>query len=167
MDSILTTLQQIRNAQKRQGFTIFDSVPQTVLVEIERELGRKLPAEIHTFYSQCSGFWGDTDLFRVLSPADILEEIRCSRAVHLNQLRFPIADYMIFSDTWDLLLDEQNPEVYYIINDNHQTEEDVVLTSSLPEFISRFLADGVFGQDGNGGLYGWREVIKAQADGPA
>ncbi|MET4108640.1 hypothetical protein [Hymenobacter sp. UYP22] len=100
-----------------------------------------------------------------MSPADILEEIRHARGAHPDRLRFPIADYMIFSDTWDLLLDEQNPEVYYIVNNNHKTEEDVILTSSLPEFISRFLADGVWGQNGDGGLYGWRETIKAQTNG--
>lgn len=161
MKSILATLQQIQEERRERGFTIFDIAPQSALTDIEQELGRKLPIEIHAFYSQCGGFWDDEDLFRILSPVDILEEVRHARVAHPVRLRFPIADYMIFSDTWDLLLDKQDSEIYYIVNNNHKTEEDVVLTSSLTEFIDRFLAEGVFGKGENDGLYGWREAIKA------
>ncbi|MET4105348.1 SMI1/KNR4 family protein [Hymenobacter sp. UYP22] len=62
MKSILVALQQIQEEPRKYGFTIFDTVPQSALTDIEQELGRKLPTEIRAFYSQWGGFWDDEDL---------------------------------------------------------------------------------------------------------
>ncbi|MCR5888610.1 SMI1/KNR4 family protein [Hymenobacter sp. J193] len=158
MVSLPHLLQQIRDARERLDVCFHDE-SQHHMAKVEAKLGRQLPEEIRAFYLQCPGFWTNDCLFRVLSMSDILTEIERPAAPNTN-LHFPIADYMIFSDVWEVVLDEENPARYVIVNSNHHTEESVVLTDSLYEFVNKFLEGGIFGGEEGEGLYGWRERLK-------
>ncbi|TYZ13274.1 SMI1/KNR4 family protein [Hymenobacter lutimineralis] len=161
MFSLPALLQQIQDARKRLDVEFHLNETQSCIAEVEARLNRRLPEEIRAFYAQCPGFWTNDGLFRVLSMADILVELEVPAATSSNTKRhFPVADYMIFSDVWEVVLDEGNSARYVIVNSNHHTEEPVVLTDSLYEFINKFLREGVFEGEEVEGLYGWRKRLK-------
>ena len=65
---------------------------------------------------------------------------------------FHFAEYMIYADMWSLRRkDDGNFEIF------NKGETEVVLTSSLQEFLERFLQGNVFEE---GGLYDWHKEKK-------
>ena len=65
---------------------------------------------------------------------------------------------MIYSDVWQLDINPENYNDYKIIYNDPYNK--LVLTTSLAEFISRFLEGGVFDKRG---LYEWHDEIEAQS----
>lgn len=63
---------------------------------------------------------------------------------------------MTYSDMLVLEIDHNNHNDYWIYNIN-QYNEKIVLTTSLSEFLKRFLDAGVFRSNG---LYEWGEAIR-------
>lgn len=113
----------------------------------EQQLGFNLPPDFVSFYTICNGFSCDEDLFNIIPLGDIRQHPEDYGA---NWFYF--SEYMIYSDTWGLRL---NPDGRYeIFNGSYPT---IVMTSSLEEFLNRFLTGNVFD---TGGLYDWLEELK-------
>lgn len=66
--------------------------------------------------------------------------------------RICFAEYMIYSDMWEL---KRLPYNGYIITNTADTE--ITLTNSLSAFLERFLQGNVFDP---GGLYDWHDEVK-------
>lgn len=117
---------------------------------LEQALNRKLPADFVNFYLQANGFETTDYLFRVLPIAEIIDY---HKELVTNEIY--IADYMIYTDNWRIVLEDDDTENYRIVNDNHGAEETITLTNSLFEFLNRYvIGDGVLSDNG---LYTWRE----------
>jgi len=141
-------IEAIANKQKLLGGCLLHP-PATLneIAEFESQLGFELPPDFVEFYSICNGFECTDDIFTMIPLQNVL---RHKNDFGKNWLHF--AEYMIYSDMWSLkkLTDNQ----YLIIN---RGENEIGLTSSLTEFLQRFLQGGVFEK---GGLYDWHEEIK-------
>jgi len=121
------------------------------IFKLEESVNQKLPNDILDFYSFCNGFESDDFLFRAIPILEILEY-----KAELDTSSFYFAEYMIYSDSWTIRL--KSEEEYSIINGNHDTEEELVLTHSLYKYIEKYLTEeGIFGDNG---LYSWFEEIK-------
>ena len=72
---------------------------------------------------------------------------------HYGNNWFHFSEYMIYSDMWGLRV--LNSNQYEIFNDGLN----ITLTSSLSEFLQRFLYGNVFE---TGGLYDWQNELKNQ-----
>lgn len=119
------------------------------LRKFERKTGLLLPADFREFYSVCDGFSCDEDLFNMIPLEDVLDDKR-----NFGKNWFCFSEYMVYSEVWILRLgDGGKPE---ILNDAYPG---LVLTSSLHEFLERFLLGNVFDP---GGLYEWQEGLQAK-----
>ncbi len=85
----------------------------------------------------------------MMSLEDVLDDKR-----DFGKDWFYFSEYMVYSDLWALRLGAGGkPE---IVNDAYPG---LVLTSSLHEFLERFLLGNVFDP---GGLYEWQEKLNAK-----
>ncbi|KAA9339271.1 hypothetical protein F0P96_01200 [Hymenobacter busanensis] len=116
-------------------------------------MGRPLPPDIAAFYRFCNGFETDDALFKLKSIDWILEF-----SSRLAEPRFELADYMVSSDVWEVVLHPTDVASYSIVNANHGSDIEVVLTTSLFDFISRYLD-----MEGHYDLYQWYEVEKSRS----
>src|SRR5215204_7726801 len=119
----------IQQKHKVNGVTINPPASQLELQNFERKVGFELPADFKDFYSICNGFDCIEDIFRIIALGDILEDEQ-----HYGDNWFHFAEYMIYSDMWSLR--RRDDGQYEIFN---QSDVEVVLTSSLQEFLVRFL----------------------------
>ena len=71
-----------------------------------------------------------------------------------NDEPLPLAEYMIYVETWHLVMNPTNPNNYYIPIPELQGKG--VLTRSLAAFIERFLKGGLHDE---GGLLSWVEEL--------
>lgn len=125
--------------------------PATVedIAKLEIAVDQKLPQEIKDYYSYCNGFDSNDWLFNLLS----IEQILYYKS-ELEISEFYFAEYMIYSDNWNIKLESENS--FSINNSNHGTGAQVVLTDSIYEFLERYLnSDGVLSAEI--GLYKWYE----------
>jgi hypothetical protein len=125
----------------------------TSLVQyFEKEMHLILPNDFKAFFSFCNGFESKEDMFRMMPLDEILE----SKSEYAPS-EFFIAEYLIYSDMWQVNFDNSDTSKYQIFNINGDNQK-LNLTNSLALFIQRFLQGGVFGKDG---LYEWHEAVKA------
>jgi len=121
------------------------------LIDFEGKLKCPLPDDMKALYRFCNGFESAEDIFRIIP----LEEITITRPQpDRNSLSF--AEYMIYSDSWEIDFNQSSPNDYCISNNGTRFRQ---LTNSLAEFLERFLAAGVFGK---GGLYVWHDEVDIQ-----
>ncbi len=113
----------------------------------ERRTGFILPADFIEFYTICNGFACNEDLFNMT---------RLSEITDYGTNWFHFAEYMIYADMWGLTRTSDGE--YEIFQGNYPG---VFMTSSLEEFLTRFLAGNVFEP---GGLYDWLEVLKGKGN---
>lgn len=144
------TIKEIVNAIERKhradGIVLNPPNASYEIESFERTIGFVLPADFKEFYSICNGLECDEDIFRIMPLEEILEYER-----YRGKDWFDFAEYMIYSDAWALRRCANG--VYELCN---TTVTEIVLTSSLREFLQRFLTGGVFG---NGGLYDWQKEL--------
>jgi hypothetical protein len=131
--------------------TLYPPASEQELINFEQQLKCPLPDDIKTFYLFCNGFESADDLFRIIP----LEEIADRLSEHKPNC-FYFAEYMIYCDMWEVEINPSNPNEYWISN---QGKAFRLLTQSLPDFLGRFLAKGVFG---DGGLYTWHDEVDIQ-----
>lgn len=146
---ILSAIQQKHSAT---GITINPPASVAAIERFERNLGFELPADFKEFYSICDGFECEEDQFIMVPLYDILMGHE-----HNGKDYFHFAEYMTYSDMWAMRIKEANS--YEIFNLSYT---DIILTSSLQEFLSRFLQGNVFDK---GGLYDWHDEVKAKTTG--
>ena len=107
-----------------------------------------MPTDFKEFYLICNGFECTEGIFKIIALNDALRYEQ-----DYGKDWFHFAEYMIYSDMWSLRRKEDNK--YEVFN---KGETEVMLTSSLQEFLEHFLQGNVFEQ---GGLYDWHEELKA------
>lgn len=133
------------------GITLFPPASLQELAAFEHRLNCPLPDDLKTLYLFCNGLESAEDVFRIV-PLDEITD----RLAAYKPNSFVFAEYMTYCDMWTIEINPANPNDYNISN-----QGDVVraLTSSLAEFLDRFLMGGVFGE---GGLYEWHEEVDLQ-----
>ncbi|GAB3823484.1 SMI1/KNR4 family protein [Hymenobacter jeollabukensis] len=153
MITLQAIIDKLRANQHRLGIELNPPAPEAAIQQLEQALGRPLPPDIAAFYRYCNGFECVQDFLFKINPIDWILEFSGQLAAQ----RFEVADYLISSDVWEVVLDPTDLARYRIINANHGMEAEVTLTDSLYAFISRYL-------DGEGylDLYQWYEQVKQQ-----
>ena len=149
---ITAVINLLKNYTGPFELTLKSGASEELIAEVEQTYGIVLPDDFKTFYRFTNGFEMDEDMFNMISLTDLVSE------KSTYNLPLCIAEYMIYSDTWELKINQHNSNDYQIINRDHDGDE-LVLTNSLAEFIIRFLRGGVFD---SGGLYDWHEEIRAK-----
>ena len=137
----------IEKKHKENGITISPPATEREIQNFERKIGFELPADFKEFYSICNGFECTEDIFKMIPLEDVLRYNQ-----DYGKTWFHFAEYMIYSDMWSLR--KRDNGKYEIFN---KSDIEVVLTSSLHEFLQRFLQGNVFDK---GGLYDWHEEVK-------
>lgn len=143
-------MQEIINAivQKHRDSGIDINPPASLLeiADFENSTGFLLPTDFKEFYLRCNGFGCNEDIFNVLSLSDMRQYSQ-----DYGDNWFYFSEYMLYSDMWGLRLTATGQ--YEIFNGSYP---DKAMTSSLSEFLSRFLKGNVFEK---GGLYEWQEEL--------
>jgi SMI1 / KNR4 family (SUKH-1) len=135
------------------GLKLHNGAKEELISKVEAIYGITLPDDFKILYRFTDGFETDEDMFNMIP----LEEIIETKDRHKGDPLY-IAEYMIYCDMWSLEIDPNNADLYSISTVDFHIGK-VVLTDSLGDFIARFLKDGVFE---TGGLYFWRDQIKAK-----
>ncbi len=138
----------IKQKHRTSGIKIFPPATEQEIIAFEQGIGFPLPIEFREFYTTCSGFECDEDIFNVTPLTRVMQY-----QVDYGHNWFHFAEYMIVSDSWGVRLTEEGQ--CEIFNGSYP---DFVLTSSLKEFLGSFLLGNVFDP---GGLYDWEEQKKA------
>jgi hypothetical protein len=141
-------IDSIKKKHQVAGIDIFPSAPLSRILSFEKAIGFALPSDFKEFYSICDGFSCNEDIFNMISLGEIMEYQE-----HYGNNWFHFSEYMIYSDMWGLRV--LNSNQYEIFNDGLN----ITLTSSLSEFLQRFLYGNVFE---TGGLYDWQNELKNQ-----
>jgi len=144
MEEVIAAIYQ---KHKDYGITLNPPASEQEIQEFERKIGFSLPVDFKEFYSICNGFECTEDIFKMVSLEDALLHEQ-----DYGKNWFYFADYMIYCDTWSLRKKDNGR--YEIFN---RGETEIVLTTSLLEFLERFLQGNVFDK---GGLYDWQEELK-------
>jgi hypothetical protein len=116
---------------------------------LERQVGFSLPTDFKTFYTLCNGFECNEDIFTITPLSDIVQWQQ-----DFGPNWFYFAEYMMYSEKWGMQLTGDGQ--YVIFNGDYP---ELTLTSSLHEFLARFLQGNVFDP---GGLSPWLEEIRAK-----
>lgn len=140
-------IESIRQKQKESGVDINAPAISADIDAFEQQIGFPLPADFREFYSICNGFGCNEDIFNMIPLSDIRHY---SDDVGRNWFYF--SEYMIYSDMWGLRLAFSGQ--YEIFNGSYPF---IIMTSSLEEFLNRFLKGNVFD---SGGLYEWHEELE-------
>lgn len=156
MNATATIIEMLQD-EKYQGLGIRLNPPAPVreIEYLEKLLEHTLPPDLRNFYLTVNGFETNDDMFRVLPVHEVIEY---KYYLHNNRINF--AEYMLYCDTWDLMLDDTKREGYMIVNRDPEHERDVVLAHSIYEFLERYLING--GIRGEFGLLGWCDRLKAR-----
>jgi hypothetical protein len=151
--TIQSAIEQLQNYKGPVGLSLHPGADDAMLQAVENTYNITLPDDFKEFYRFADGFETDEDIFNMIPLKYIIENKH-----RKGGAAFYIAEYMIYSDMWQLEINPDNCNDYKIIiwaNNNK-----LVLTNSLGEFISRFLKGGVFG---TGGLYEWQDEVELQS----
>ena len=137
--------------QAGRHITLFPPATNSGINNFEAIIKAPLPQDIRQFYLFSNGMDTLDWLFRLLPLEEILEQ-----GLRFGPHQFIFAEYMIYSDTWQIYLDPINPAAYSIRNEVVAPP----LTQSLAIFLERFLANGLFGPRGIYDLH--QEVVNAR-----
>ncbi len=137
----------IKIKHSESGITINPPATVADIHNFENSIGFELPSDFKEFYSICNGFECSEDIFKMITLEDALLNEQGHGADWYH-----FAEYMIYSDTWSLRIKQDGQ--YKIFNEG---ETEIILSSSLHEFLERYLKGNVFAK---GGLYEWHEELK-------
>lgn len=105
-----------------------------------------MPNDFRAFYLTCNGIGCNEDIFNIIP----LQDIRQHQQAH-GANWFYFSEYMIYSDMWGLR--RSTTGQFEIFNGSYP---DKTITTSLKEFLQRFLTGNVFD---NGGLNEWHNEL--------
>jgi len=145
ISNIITTL---ATRQADESITLFLPATSTQISHFEAIIKAPLPEDIRQFYLFSNGLDTLDWLFRLIPLDEILEQ-----GLGNGPHQFAFAEYMIYSDTWQIQLDPGDPTTYWIRNEAVARP----LTRSLATFLERFLEKELFGP---GGIYDWHEEVE-------
>jgi SMI1 / KNR4 family (SUKH-1) len=145
--AIKNIIESIVQKHKENGIDVnIPATPEDIMV-FEQQIGFALPADFKEFYTICNGFGCNEDIFNIIALGDIT-----SYPQDYGANCFYFSEYMIYSDMWGLRF--MGHGKYEIFNGSYP---DITMTSSLEEFLNRFLKGNVFETDG---LYDWHEKLQ-------
>lgn len=139
----------IAEKHKDTGITLNPPASAKQISDLEQATGILLPSDFRDFYCVCNGFSCIEDIFNMTPVEEIISDDR-----HYGKNWFHFSEYMIYSDMWTLRINSKGQSE--IVNASYPV---LVFTSSLPEFLSRFLRGNVFDP---GGLYDWQTELHAR-----
>ena len=145
--AIKDLIHSIAKKHKESGIGIYDPATLADINAFEKQIGFSLPPDFIEFYTTCDGFGCNEDIFNMTPLAEIIRDPQ-----HRGKNWFYFSEYMIYSDMWGLRLTDTLQ--YEIFNGSYPT---IAMTSSLEEFLERFLKGNVFD---DGGLYDWHDELK-------
>ncbi|GAA4178126.1 MULTISPECIES: SMI1/KNR4 family protein [Sphingobacterium] len=143
MRQLITAIVQ---KHEKDGIDIYPGAMLSEIDAFEQKIGFPLPDEFRRFYLLCNGFGCNEDIFNIIPLAAIMEH-----PDHYGDNWFYFSEYMIYLDMWGLRFLGDN--CYEIFNASDLT---IGMTSSLTEFLQRFLKGNVFDP---GGLYKWHQEL--------
>lgn len=144
--SIKELIESIAQKHRKDGIEINRAATLSEISSFERQIGFDLPADFKEFYLICNGFGCTEDIFNMIPLSDIRSYPQ-NYAVNW----FYFSEYMIYSDMWGLRITSSGK--YEIFNGSYPEK---AMTSSLTEFLKRFLKGNVFDSDG---LYQWQDEL--------
>jgi hypothetical protein len=136
----------IVHKHRSKGINVYTPATVAEIVAFEKKIGFPLPKEFSDFYSICNGFACEEDMFNFISLAEITRY-----GDDYGNDWFDFSEYMTYSDSWGLRLTAA--KTYEIFNGSFP---EIPMTSSLLEFLNRFLEGDVFDK---GGLYEWHKEL--------
>ncbi|RQO75230.1 hypothetical protein DBR43_07670 [Pedobacter sp. KBW06] len=139
-------ISEIQLKHLKEGITINPAASIQSIEAFERKIGFRLPEDFIEFYSVCNGFECEEHMFNVKK----LEEITDFQ-VDYGSNWFHFSDYLVSSDFWSLRVFENRYEIFNV------ADVEIILTSSLKEFLERYLKGDIFEPEG---LYYWHEEIR-------
>jgi hypothetical protein len=110
------------------------------LLKIENALKVKLPQELRDFYQLTNGIEGEDFIFNII-PFDEVDVLNDGNGKYLI-----FAEYLIYSDTFGVELDESNPNKYRIFNwtGDANSLQRKYKTDSVVAFIKQYCEKGTF-----------------------
>ncbi|KFC22829.1 SMI1/KNR4 family protein [Chryseobacterium sp. FH1] len=136
----------IRHKHNNNGIDVNPPASLFDIADFERKIGFSLPIDFREFYLTCNGFGCNDDIFNMVALQDIKQYQQ-----DYGDNWFYFSEYMIYSDMWGLRRTKTGK--FEIFNGSYP---DKTITSSLTEFLQRFLTGNVFE---TGGLYEWHDEI--------
>ncbi|WP_183577145.1 SMI1/KNR4 family protein [Mucilaginibacter sp. X5P1] len=146
MKTIQDIIEIIKENKTQLGITLYEPAYYSEIEDFERELNIKLPDDIKEFYRFCNGFETNQYIFRIIPLKEIIQY-----ADELSKGEFYIAEYLIYSDHWKVMIMSDDNR-YKIIEGSSAN----IITDSFAEFLDRFLKSGL------DGLCNWNEQIDKQ-----
>jgi hypothetical protein len=139
----------LQNHLSETDITLYSRASEKLISRAEEVLNIRLPDDVKQLYRFANGFESAEDMFRIVPLEEGIDwfESRSKKA-------FPIAEYMVYCDYWQLEIDNNDYNNYQITNLSANGR--IILTQSLAEFLQRFLRGGVFD---TGGLYEWHDLL--------
>lgn len=139
-------IEAIIQKHKAYGIEVNKPATSSAIDRFEQQIGFSLPTDFKEFYSICNGFGCTEDIFN-MTP---IEEV-VMYDENFGKKWFHFAEYMIYCDMWGLRQTAEGK--FEIFNGSYPL---TAMTSSLEEFLNRFLKGDVFEE---GGLYRWQEEL--------
>jgi len=139
-------IESIAQKHRDSGIDIYPPATSLDITAFEEQTGYPLPNDFKKFYSICNGFGCTEDIFNILP----LEQIRRYPQDYGTNW-FYFSEYMIYSDMWGLRT--TSSDQFEIFNGSYP---DITMTTSLIEFLNKFLKGNVFE---SGGLYEWQAEL--------
>jgi len=134
--------------------TLHPRASEALIQKVEHFYGVTLPDDFKTLYRFTDGFEIDEDILNMIPLQEMISHKNADKSIW-------IAEYMIYSEMWELEIDSDNFNDYSILADDMDHGK-IALTHSVAEFVGRCLKGGVFEK---GGLYHWKDEIKAKVYG--
>lgn len=136
----------VRQKHQNNGVEINPPAKLSDIHNFEKKIGFALPIDFREFYLTCNGFYCNEDLFNMVSLQNIIQYQQ-----NFGNNWFYFSEYMIYSDMWGLRITPTGQ--YEIFNGLYPTK---TITSSLAEFIQRFINGNIFEMSG---LYDWHNEL--------
>jgi hypothetical protein len=147
MNSINEIIAYLQSNAAKTGIMLNPGADAELIKQFEGIYNIKLPDDIRQFYEFSNGFESvDNHIFNLVTLENMIYDKE-----KYNEPHIWIAEYLIYSDTWELLIDPQDHNKYQIINSNHG-DEGITLTHSIAKFLKHFIEGGLFEKNG---LYDW------------
>jgi len=156
MTTITEIINHLKDNADKVGIKLHEGASPEKIKYVEDTYKITLPDDFKEFYGFSDGFESiDNLIFNLLTLDEMLYN---EHQYKYNNQNLAIAEYLIYSDEWVLLIDKTNSGSYQLLNGNHNSGYLLTLTTSFAEFLMRFIKGGLFD---SGGLYDWYDDIFA------
>jgi hypothetical protein len=117
---------------QKDDIVLREGVTDDLIFKVEAELGIQIPKDIKQFYKFSNGLETDEYMFNIIRLEDVIEN-----KIKWEYSQLYIAEYLIYSDMWELEIDSLNSNNYIIFKMN-QLKEKSFLQNRLRNFYKEF-----------------------------